>query len=387
MSTPRLPAWADWNPAAAENAWTVGIEEEIMLVDPHSYALVSRNKEVLDRLSATLGGQLDTETHASAVEIETKPHATVSAAVAEIASLRSKLAAGLRALDVRAAVSGTHPFAMGNGTEVSAGPRYVEIHDTMRELARREPTFAQHVHVAVPDAESATRALSQIRTHLPLLLGLAANSPFWRGRDSGMASARTPVFSAFPRVGIPRRFDSYAEYVEAIDGLLRLNAFPEPTFVWWDVRLQPRFGTIELRITDAQSQIANVAALTALIQCTVRLEATEGFASAQLGGLPEIIDENRFLASRDGVDGEFLDPDHGCARPARAWIEDLVSACEPHARDLGCEAELAGVAALAADPGYSRQRALLMAKRPPSPGSSPFKPVLAQLCDEFADDG
>ena len=204
--------------------------------------------------------------------------------------------------------------------------------------------------------ETATKVLTRLRVHLPLLLGLSANSPFWRGRDSDMASARTPVFSAFPRVGIPRAFESYAEYVEAIDSLLRLDAVPEPTFVWWDARLQPRFGTIEVRIMDAQTRIADVAALTAIVQCAIRLESEEKFGSARLSAMPEVLHENRFLACRDGVDGALLDPDHGGAVPTRQWVAELIAACEPAAAELDCAAELAGAEALADDPGYTRQR-------------------------------
>ena len=116
-----------------------------------------------------------------------------------------------------------------------------------------------------------------------MLLALSANSPFWQGRDTGLASARTPVFSTFPRTGIPRPFASYAEYVEAIDVLVRCEAIPEPTFLWWDARLQPRFGTLEVRVMDAQTRAPDTAALAALVQCIVRLEATEGFASPAPG--------------------------------------------------------------------------------------------------------
>lgn len=355
-----------------------------MLLDPESLALVPRNQEVIETLHDELRGQVDAETHASAIEIETRPHPTVAEAVAELGELRVTLARGLEQMDVRAAVAGTHPFAMGQGTEISGGARYRQIYDTMRELARREPTFAQHVHVAVPDPEMAVQALTQLRVHLPLLLGMSGNSPFWRGRDSGMASARTPVFSAFPRVGIPRHFDSYADYVDAIDWLLRLDAVPEPTFVWWDVRLQPRLGTIEIRILDAQSRIEDVAALTALVQCTVRLEANELFAPQLLSSMPEVIAENRFLASRDGVGGAFLDPDHGGARPAKVWARELIDACAPHARALGCEAELADAERLLAEPGYTRQRAALAAEVPARPGSErSFLPLLERLCGDF----
>ena len=169
---------------------------------------------------------------------------------------------------------GRHPPTVrSEEVEVSPGARYQYLHATLRELARREPTFALHVHVAVPSAELAVRALDGVRAHIPVLLALAANSPFARGADSGLASARTPVFQAFPRTGIPRAFGSYAAYVEAVDVLLRCGAIPEPTFMWWDVRLQPRLGTLEVRVMDAQTRIRDTAALAALVQCLVRLEA------------------------------------------------------------------------------------------------------------------
>ena len=228
----------------------------------------------------------------------------------------------------------------------------------MRELARREPTFALHVHVAVPDPESALSALRGLRVHVPLLLALGANSPFWQGRDTGLASARLPVFGAFPRVGVPRAFGSYAEYVEAVDVLLRCGAFPEPTFLWWDVRLQPKLGTIEVRVMDAQTRAADNAALTALVQCLVRLEATEGLVDEQIAGRPEVLDENRFLATRDGMSAQFLDPEAEAQRPARDILDEVLDACAPHAAALGCEAELASVTRLAGEPGYEHQRRL-----------------------------
>jgi glutamate---cysteine ligase / carboxylate-amine ligase len=126
------------------------------------------------------------------------------------------------------------------------------VYESMRELARREPTFALHVHVGVEDPEDALRLYNSLRAHAPLLLALSSNSPFWQGRDAGLASTWTPIFQMFPRVGIPRAFRSYADYVEAIDMMLRSDAFPEPTFLRWDVRLQPRFGTVELRTMDAR---------------------------------------------------------------------------------------------------------------------------------------
>ena len=353
-----LPAWAEWNEHGAGSPWTVGIEEEVMLLDPDGWALASRIDDVLPVLSRDVADHAAAETHGSALELFSGPHTTARGAAEELARLRAGLAADLAPLGLRAAVAGTHPFAQWSDVEVSPGARYQSIYDSMRELARREPTFALHVHVAVPDPEAAIRALRGLRVHVPLLLALAANSPFWQGRDTGLASARVPVFGTFPRVGIPRPFNAYPEYVEAIDALLRCGAFPEPTFLWWDVRLQPKLGTIEVRIMDAQTRAADNAALDALEQSIVRLEALEGYADEEIACRPEVLDENRFLATRDGMQAEFLDPERAGRRPAAAILEELLAALGPHAAALGSESELAGVPALAAEPGYHRQRLL-----------------------------
>ncbi|HWT22961.1 MAG TPA: YbdK family carboxylate-amine ligase, partial [Solirubrobacteraceae bacterium] len=353
-----LPAWAEWSPRGAEAPWTVGIEEEVMLLEPATWALASRIDEVLPALSAEVADRAAAETHGSAIELASRPHATAGGAAQEVEGLRRQLAADLYALRLRAAVAGTHPFAVWTDSRVSGGSRYQSIYDTMRELARREPTFALHVHVAVPDPEAATRALRGLRAHLPVLLALSANSPFWQGRDTGLASARTPIFSMFPRTGLPRPFASYADYVEMIDVLLRCDAIPEPTFLWWDARLQPRFGTLEVRVMDAQTRARDTAALAALVQCVVRLEATEDFAAVRQVQAWAADDENRFLASRDGTRAELIDVESECRRPLRDVLDDLLAACAPHACALRCEQELAGIRAIAAQPGDERQRML-----------------------------
>jgi len=378
-----LPAWAHWNPVAAEAPWTVGIEEEVMLLDPSDWALASRIEDVLPALSGRVAGCARAETHGSAIELAGRPHATVAAAAAELAALRAALVVDLAPLGLRAAVAGMHPFVLWSDVEVSPGARHQAIHDSMRELARREPTFALHVHVAVPDAEAAVRALRALRVHVPLLLALSANSPFWQGRDTGLASARVPIFNAFPRVGIPRAFGSYAEYVEAVDMLLRCGAVPEPTFLWWDVRLQPKLGTIEVRIFDAQTRSGDDAALAALVQSVVRLEATEGSPAATTAGHPEVLDENRFLAARDGLDAELIDPDGHGRRPAREVLDQLLDACAPHAAALDCESELAAVAELADDPGHRRQRMLAGGLGEDAVGLA-FGTLLSTMAADFA---
>ncbi len=378
--TPPLPAWARWNPDAAARPWSLGVEEEVMLLDPDTWRLAYRIDDVLAALPAELHGAVSAETHGAAVELATRPAGSVAEAAADLAGLRAGLAGTLDQLGLRPAAAGIHPFARWQETEIAAGARYQAIHRSMRELARREPTFALHVHVGVPDPEQALEALVALRAHLPALIALSANSPYWQGRDSGMAAVRLPVFGGFPRTGIPRRFADYAEYVEAVDVLLRCRAFPEPTFVWWDLRLQPLLGTLEVRVMDAQTRLEDVAALTALVQCLVRLEATESHASAGLVGRPEVLDENRFLASRDGMDADLVDPGASCRRPVRDVVAELLAACAPHAGALGCAAELQRVEVLASDPGYARQR-----RRADATAGGPDAADLASVARDLAD--
>jgi carboxylate-amine ligase len=278
---------------------------------------------------------------------------------------------------LRAASAGTHPFAIWHDTVVSSGERYQFVYGSMRELARREPTFALHVHVGVPDPEDAIRLVNAMRTHVPLLLALSVNSPFWQGRDTGLASARTPLFQAFPRVGIPRRFNDYSDYVEAVDLLIRCGSIPEPTFLWWDVRPQPRFGTVEVRIMDAQASVDQTAAIVALVQSLAHLEIEEGFSSGKLIAAAEVLDENRFLAARDGMDAELIDADREERVPVKAHLQDVLLACAPHADALGCTDQLALCEELSALTGAERQIQLAR-------GPARLPGLVATLAGEFA---
>ena len=289
-----------------------------MLLDPTTWELTQRADEVLSFAGPDLTGRCAAETHEAALELRTAPHATVRDAIAELRELRALLLRELAPMGMAAAACGTHPAAMAEPTKVSPSSRYQVIYQTTRDLARREPTFALHVHVGVPDAQSAIRLVNALRAHLPLLLALSASSPMLRGRATGLASNRTILFQGFPRTGIPRRFDSYRDWTATVDLLVRSGAIPEPTFLWWDVRPQPRLGTVEVRIMDAQPQLASTAGLTALVQALARLELEQGYASQKLIGAQEVLAENRFIAARDATDGRVHRPGAGRAGPAAA---------------------------------------------------------------------
>jgi glutamate---cysteine ligase / carboxylate-amine ligase len=372
------PAWAKWSGGHALGPYTLGVEEEAMLLDPRTWALAHRIDDLLPRLPKDTQDHVTAETHGSAFEVQTGISRTVGESIEQLLELRLELARTLDTLGLRAAVSGTHPFAIWQEIAVSAGERYQFVYGSMRELARREPTFALHVHVGLPNEETAIRVNDRMRVHLPLLLALSANSPFWQGRDSGLASARTPLFQAFPRVGVPRAFGDYETYAETVDLLIRTEAVPESTFLWWDVRPQPALGTIEVRVMDAQTRCEDTAALVALVQCLVKLEAEEGHASDLAISAQEVISENRFLAARDGVRAELIDPELESRVPVAELVAELLDVCKPHAQELGCESELAAVAGLLADPPAQRQ--IDTAKQVPSLGR-----LVERLSDRFAE--
>ncbi|MEA2421434.1 MAG: glutamate---cysteine ligase / carboxylate-amine ligase, partial [Thermoleophilaceae bacterium] len=252
-----------------------------MLLDPADWSLAHHSDRVVSAMSPEVAAHATPETHRSALELATGVHEDVASATDEMRTLRAGLEGAVRSLGMRAASSGTHPCAVWQDTVVSSGERYEFVYGSMRELARREPTFALHVHVGLSSANDAIRLVNRMRAHLPLLLALSVNSPFWQGRDTGLASARTPLFQAFPRVGIPRRFRDYADYVDTVDLLMRCGSMPDPTFLWWDVRPQPRFGTVEVRIMDAQTTVAETASLAALVQCIARLEVEDSYVSTR----------------------------------------------------------------------------------------------------------
>ncbi len=298
-----------------------------MLLDPTDWSLAQSSDRVLKQLSDALSARTFPETHAAVIELATGIHPDLDGVVAELASLRNRLAHELGDMGLGVAAAGTHPLTAGAETEVSGAARYRALDASLRMLARREPTMALHVHVGVPTREDAIRLLNGLRRHIPVLLALSANSPFWHGRDSGFASARTLIFQAFPHTGLPPFFADYADYVEVVDALIAPGAIPDPSFLWWDARLQPAPGTVEVRVMDAQSRIRDVASLVGLIQSLACLELEAEPAS----GVPSaaVLAENRFLAARDGMDARLIDPEARRLIPAREILATLLDQLPP----------------------------------------------------------
>ena len=372
-----LPDWATWKRG---HEYTLGVEEEVMLLNPHDWSLAQQIDRVLPMLSEELSERVTPETHRSVLELNTTVHERAAGLSCELLDLRRMLEAELAPLGLTCASAATHPSTVWHETVVSTGERYKLVYGSMRELARREPTFALHVHVGVGDPEDGVRLANRMRGHLPLLLALSVNSPFWQGRDTGLGSARTPLFQAFPRVGIPRAFESYADWAETVGLLIRCDAFPDPTFLWWDVRPQPPLGTVEVRILDAQTTVAETTALAALVQCIARLEIVDGYVPDRLVAAQEVLEENRFLAARDGMNAELIDPVTERRVPAREQLRSLLDACLPHAAALGCERELAPIPTMGEHTGALRQLDLAR-------GGDRLKGLVRTLAEQFCSEG
>ena len=224
----------------ASEQLAIGIEEEFMLLDPRDWSLAFRSDEVIADLRAGAARSRDAGDPRGRDGGHHRGASPGGRCGGGAGRLRWKLARALAGHGLRAGVAGMHPSAVGSETVVSSHPRYRDIGASMRVLARREPTLATHIHVGIADPRAAVRLLNRLRVHLPLLLALSANSPFWQGRATGFASTRTTVFDAFPRSGVPRAFRGYADWVETVDALLRSGAIADPSLLWWDARLQPR---------------------------------------------------------------------------------------------------------------------------------------------------
>jgi glutamate---cysteine ligase / carboxylate-amine ligase len=290
-------------------AFTVGIEEELLLVDRDTHQLAPNAADVLSRLDGLPPGSVGHE--AFAAELELRSPAADDAEAATTALGVARAAAGRAGATLIGA--GLHPSAALGDVELVAKERYRRVEDEMRGLIRRTPECALHVHVGMPDADAAVHALNGLREALPLLQALAANSPYWFGRDSGLASARAAVVRAYPGRGAPRAFRNWDDYAATADEALRAGDLPDYTYLWWDIRLQPRLGTVEVRELDAQAPLRDIAAIAGLIHA-IAVRAVEG--PPRHATAPEALAWSAWMASRDGLDAHVLDA-NGIRRPLR----------------------------------------------------------------------
>ena len=320
--------------------YTLGIEEELMIVDGESMELVN----AIDRLLVEGDETIKPELMESVCEIATQPCATTGEAGRELRGLRREVVTRAREHGLGIGSAGTHPNARWEDQRIVARPRYRDLIENLRFVARQELIFGMHVHVGLDDREKAIYVANGMRVHVPILLALSANSPFWRGDATGLMSTRTPVFRAFPRVGIPPAYKDWDDYAKRITFMVESGVMEDYTYIWYDVRPHPRLGTVEIRACDSQTRVEHTVGLAALIQAMVKEIAELYEAGTPLSDYPwEMLDENKFLAARHGLEGELVDLPSQERVPSKALARRLLDRLRDHAQDLGGADDLDGV--------------------------------------------
>jgi glutamate---cysteine ligase / carboxylate-amine ligase len=322
--------------------YTLGVEEELMILDGSSCELANEIETIVAAYEGD--GEVKPELLQSVLEIATPPCADVTEADRHIRRLRREVAEAAAKHDLAIGSAGTHPTALWEDQRVSADPRYRDLIAALRFIARQEIIFGLHVHVGVDDADKAIHIVNGMRVHVPILLALSANSPYWRSDDSGLASTRMPIFRAFPRVGIPPYYEDWDDYERRIEFMVEAGVMEDATFLWYDVRPHAKFGTVEVRAMDAQTHVEHTIALAALIQAMVKELGEHYESGAQLGSYPyEMLDENKWLAARHGLDGELVDlPDRRMVS-SKELARRLYDRLREHAQDLGGADALEGI--------------------------------------------
>jgi carboxylate-amine ligase len=356
--------------------FTVGIEEELMLIDEESLELAQGIETIRADLGPDFEARVKPELMQSVLEIATVPHPTVADAAAELRELRETVNAAAARHGMLLAASGTHPTALWEEQLIVEEPRYQELAAELGYIARQELIFGTHVHVGVTGPNKAIYVADGIRKHLPLLLALSANSPLWRGKVTGMMSSRTPVFRAFPRVGIPPHYGSWEIYSRRVKLLVDAGVIPDYTYLWFDVRPHPRLGTVEVRVFDQQTRLDNTAALAAMVVALVHRYSNLFDREEALVEVPtELIDDNKVRAAVRGTDGELVDLPRAEQLGAREMATRLLEELRKHAQEVGCEAELEGVRRLI-EGGTGAHRQLEVLER-----SGDAKELVRALCD------
>jgi carboxylate-amine ligase len=336
-----------------DRALTVGLEEELMLLDPESLDLAPRAPTVLAQLAGD--ARFKPELPAAQLEIVGRPAATVSEAASELLRARADL---VRAADGLAlpAGAGVHPFAAGIG-KISPGERYEQILEEYGGVVRRQLVFGLHVHVALGGPDRVLAVYNALREQLPALAALGGASPFYEGRDTGLASVRPKLSELLPRQGIPPAFADWDGFEQALGWGRGPGVFGDARW-WWEARLHPVYGTVEVRVPDTQATVGETAGIAAVVQALVATLAERHDA----GELPEPaetwrIAENRWSACRHGVTGTWIDVRSGVTRPMREYLHALLDDLRAASERLGCAAELAGAHACVDAPAVEHARA------------------------------
>src|SRR5579885_1851944 len=317
--------------------FTIGVEEEFQIIDPETLELRSHVVQLLSSAAARgVGDLVKQEMHQSIVETGTKICENVSELRLEMHRTRSELVMAAESTGLHVAAAGTHPFSSWIDQVISPGERYQHIVEEMGQLARSLLIFGMHIHIAMPDKQTTVDMMNMVRYFLPHLLALSTSSPFWMGRNTGLKSFRTTVFRRFPRTGVPEQFESWSEYENFVNLLIKLNCIDNGKKIWWDVRPHPTFGTLEFRMCDVTTKIEEAVAIAALTQAIV-VKLHRLYTSNQSWRVYRraLIEENKWRAARYGIDGKLIDFGKEQEVPMRQLIPELLELVDDVVDDLG----------------------------------------------------
>jgi carboxylate-amine ligase len=364
---------------------SLGIEVELELVDVRTGHLASHASQILAELGA---GHPDGE-HPRAkhelfeccIEVITDVCSTVGEAKADLTATIAEVREAAGRHGCTLICSGSHPYSLWGEQRISPSERYGELVDAMQWMARRLQIFGIHIHLGVRSGQKAIALGNAMATYIPHLLALSSSSPYWEGRDTGLASTRSKVFEGLPTAGLPVELADWDEFEQYMTTLVTAGAITSVREVWWDIRPHPDFGTIELRMCDGMPTLYEVAAVAALAQSLIA-HLDERHDAGELPARPRewILRENKWRAGRFGLDADLIVHDDGATQPAREAIAALVEQVRPHAEVLRCTGELAGIDRML-EVGSSASR-----QRRASDGGKNLRAVVDQLAQELSTD-
>jgi carboxylate-amine ligase len=340
--------------------FTLGIEEEYQVIDPHSRELVSHKQELVRLGEVLLPDQIKAELHESQVEGGTSICRDIAEAEDQVKLLRSTIIETAEGLGLAIGAGGTHPFSSWQSQSITQHPRYDEIILELQDAARSNLIFGMHVHVGIPNRTLALQMANGMRYFLPHLYALSANSPFWEGRNTGFKSFRSKVFDKFPRTGIPEHFSSLGEYDRFLQLLVKTKCIDNAKKIWWDIRVHPTYPTIEVRVCDVTLRADETIAITALIQALVAKLYQIHQSNCSFNNYSRtLINENKWRAGRYGIDGNLIDFGVEEEKPCKDLIYEMLNFVDEVSGKLGSKRQLAYIEKiLSAGTGADRQLAV-----------------------------
>ena len=325
-----------------EPAWTIGIEEEYLLVERESGALISSQpRELMEKVSSLRHGIVSPEMFSSQIEIGTQVCDNFRDLRAEIGLLRLTVAEAADDYGLAPIAASTHPFAKSGDQQVTQSRRYQEIAEDLQGVIRRLVISGMHVHVGIEDPEMRIDLMGQVTYFLPHLLALSTSSPFWEGSDTGLKSYRTTIYQALPRTGLPEQFNSWAEYQRHVDVLVRARIIEDSSKIWWDIRPSGRYPTLEMRVTDLPTRMDDVISIAALYVCLLRMLWRLRRENQRWRDYSNfLVAENLWRAQRYGIGDRLIDFGSSELVPFEELVEELITLVRPDAVALGCRREI-----------------------------------------------